>query len=615
MKPDLESTQSSTIDPTDGAPKDRYDSVMQMGESLPVANGYQFLTECNKTEDFRLLASWLLKNYQDIESYLDYWEQVKILSSEHGDKKMFFQTDNMFGRLARDFPYQKIVLEELDTNTDPDKPDRNIFEDIFEKRRTSKHPEIYEAILKGAINSVEGEKETVELVYNLLYTAIDSYDPNTIQYVLNTIFFDNSLPNNNEELNRTLLEAVYSKDEDILKKAIEIEISKCFISPQYFLEKEFNQYRAQSQNLREAVLTEITKKIMSSPNEIERFQNIDDFLFGYLEVPEEDGSLTHKIDDCTKYPADLILRNQGPLLMSSFWLLTGGNKDYFHLVLPGVGTFSTQKEEAGVDLEDIQIEILKYLKTEDRHIEELNKPGKASTIDNLTKPIESDYQKKLLRSVNAQIKENLQTNFKRPLSPRGNEIRITDKELKSLGYSHLIFRNGKNIKGLTHTDTEVTIFLGNYKMRFILDENYSLLEPTTRKPLSKSMPNVNEERELMMETWVLGHLEELLCTEDTEFTEKNYPTSEVKRDFERGYTSRVGHLRRLPKENWKPSAEQIFLAMEENGWDLIKINKNRITNGQNPVTYVRRTEVKEGTNKPPVKFYAHTATEKLNKIF
>lgn len=598
-----------------GAPKSAYDSVALIGNEFPVEQGFEWMMECSDTQNCKYITSKLLENYPLIDSYFDYWSMVEQLASEDGDKEMQDNARNIIERIQRMFTNYSIVLEDLPISPEARNKNINIYEEILYKIAKGKHPEVYTSILRGALNTAEGEKQATKLVYDILNTAVETYEDDIIKYALQLTSYNDYYFYRQDKLRQDILKAQFSSDDETLKKALEIELLKSSLAPIYIPAK----HRSKEVKMNIGFLEDYLKNLLLdediSLKEKIRLKKIMEFMYKYLNS-NEDGYTKFDPDNLEEYPGNLILTNQGSLMISSQWLTVSKIKNDSHIpiVLPGVGAYSPKIEDA--DIDNLPLGMAELISNNNpTTLRELIKAEKASVINYLRKPINNVEQIHKLKDLNKTLKTKLLTDFKRPLSPRGNEIRITDKDLQSFGYSHLQFKRGQDINGLLDTDIRIYVFLGNFRMTFLLDENYSLLDPKTHKTFGESIPNLESLGELVIETWILGHLEELLCKEVDEFTRENLPDSKTRNTFEKGYIARVGHLRRVRRMSFIPNDMQIKLAKEENGWDLIEINNVRRKQRKCPVTYVRKTEVKDDQNRRPIKFYAHSATHKFNQIF
>ncbi len=198
------------------------------------------------------------------------------------------------------------------------------------------------------------------------------------------------------------------------------------------------------------------------------------------------------------------------------------------------------------------------------------------------------------------------------LSPRGDMVEITDPALQELGMQHLLYEmSPDNLR-----DTIVTLRIGNFDYRLLLDEHFTLRE-TNQRHRQLQLPLAGE---FMMHV-ILSHMREILCNSTV-----NEPTTPggAGTGARRAHTVRRPHRRVLPLGH-RPTRAQIELAMGEHGIDLVRMNRDREARREAAqaqdeaaderwVTYVFPKKRIAVAGQDPVRSRAPEATQRLHRL-
>ncbi len=197
------------------------------------------------------------------------------------------------------------------------------------------------------------------------------------------------------------------------------------------------------------------------------------------------------------------------------------------------------------------------------------------------------------------VANRLKIDFRRSISPRGTQCEIGDQSLRGLGYSSITYKfNGK-----TKSEYIVDVAVGNCTIRLLLDKNKKLLDPQSRKDMSRY--GAYNDNTNWFEVMVLAHLAEITCNEAADLN-INYGREKKTKEEEDTLIAftRAGHLRRLGVGE-RAHASQYMLASDEQGWDLVEVNALRRSAKLPEVTYVKVVDkVTQDVRQKPVVYHA-----------
>jgi len=200
---------------------------------------------------------------------------------------------------------------------------------------------------------------------------------------------------------------------------------------------------------------------------------------------------------------------------------------------------------------------------------------------------------------NAAIRDEMIVDKRHSLSPRGDRLIVVGSMLQQLGFESIDYAMTPEQKDVT----TVTLRVGNATFRCLLDREYNFREIGTghNLGLGHSAP--------FLEFVVLSHLHQIHNTEPSRKKIGKGPgLGEPHRT-----AARRAHRRRLP-EGDHPSEDQIFIAIDEYGIDLVRQNAMRLARGETRlITWVR--EVSDGIEyHDPVKTEGTKASERLIEV-
>jgi hypothetical protein len=224
------------------------------------------------------------------------------------------------------------------------------------------------------------------------------------------------------------------------------------------------------------------------------------------------------------------------------------------------------------------------------------------TLSYLVPPqIQEKEQLAALIETNQFLQRDIRNNTRYLLSPRGDLIEITDNILKSLGFQSILYE----MDNRNRRDTIVTVKVGNFEYRILLDEYLSLRETKSRKTLHLPLSAH------FVTNIILSHLREIRCSEKVNDINGGTNGGEGAR---RAFTARRPHLRHLPTGQ-KPTTEQIQRALTTYDIDIIRINREAETRGENrKITFVFEAQNIVIVGQGPVHSRAPEATKKLQEI-
>jgi hypothetical protein len=200
------------------------------------------------------------------------------------------------------------------------------------------------------------------------------------------------------------------------------------------------------------------------------------------------------------------------------------------------------------------------------------------------------------RATNSSYKEALIHDKVHSLSPRGDTVIISNDTLVGLGFESVTFSMHPERKDTTL----VTLRVGNAAFQCYLDREYTMRELGTNRGigLEASAP--------LLENIILGHLHQIHCTENAELTEEvedTGPTQTVE--------YRRAHRRILPVGH-NPQPNQIIVAWDEYGINLVKQNKHRLEAGESQlITWVSQVKPEHVIGRAPVRSRGDIASARL----
>jgi len=452
-----------------------------------------------------------------------------------------------------------------------------------------------ETMLRKMIEKCKNPEEITDFFYNLSLAGLTSSNDNIVKKTLEIFCLKtNIIKKGDKQLSDHLL-ASFDLDDNVLKKAMEIDHATLFVAGIKELRPLLD------------IKSEILDQVRNDENFVGRLNKIAaknperlKILFNLYESQENEYNLV-RVDDVNAFPFTLTSQ-PGPLRefineLIAQELERQSGQPALNLHLPDhSGAIKFQSNE----------DIIPYI------IECLNKPNQEQkittgekhwqTLTHLT-PKFSNEQLKGLTELNRRMADDLKYNTRYLLNPSGDKIIITDPTLINLGFKYVQF----DMDPRNRRDTIITLMAGNFPYSVILDEFIAL---KNNDDLENSL-NLPKNGSFLI-YMILSHLHAIRCHDATEIiTEHKNETSKNGKETLLSRPRRA-HIRRLPKGH-KPTAEQIEWALKEYDIDLIRINKERELRGLELVTFV--SEVKDINYKTPLVSRATAkATEELEKI-
>lgn len=176
---------------------------------------------------------------------------------------------------------------------------------------------------------------------------------------------------------------------------------------------------------------------------------------------------------------------------------------------------------------------------------------------------------------NTTLREEMAVDKRHSLSPRGDRLIVMNSMVKRLGFDSIDYHMDPQQKDIT----TVTLLVGNTTFRCSLDRDYNFRETGTGNNLGLSQTAP------FLEFIILSHLHQIHNTDPSHKKSGNGPG----RTEPRTSPARRAHRRRL-EEGAHPSEEQILIAIEEYGIDLVRQNALRLARGEKRlITWVRES--------------------------
>jgi hypothetical protein len=587
-------------------PENWPDSVLIMGEEgLPVRLGYDFLTLLNqqggfeKSKKAKEFAKEVAGNPDKLVNLIDYYQKGTALALEDGDlqtaagmKKCSLE---IVGFVANQWKESLPDFEE------------EVLGKLLHLAVKDANAHKYQTLITGLTEAETDPARSVNVLYKLCLASLK--DDETAAFVLRMLNYDTAVYRTNSPMERYLLQGLFSGDDNHLVQSMEIDAFINLASPVY-LEPEKIQSGKELKNRslgRPAQANYIKRRMKEDPK---RFAGLASFYSGLK--PQQNGFIVEFDGKKNKdFPYNLLLDQKGRLLRASneLWQSYSPLPGYKLIATPMQGTalHATERENA---IDDIAQMVISHFKDHQPVDERVSSPEEVRTaIEYLCDRVESVTQiGELMKLKNVMI-NRLRYDFRRPLSPRGNEVKIRDPKLVTYGYTKVLFKKDANNPWQINTD----VYIGNHRLPLAFDRDYNLINPQNGQRVDKGRIRADSVGTLLMQCWILGHLEELLCKETDELVANNVSTND-RASFQKGFL-RVGHTRVVKREDFVPNERQRQLATDEQGWDILAINERRENIGLLPLTYVKRVEASEDKEiRPPVRSFALQATDSYRQI-
>ncbi len=457
--------------------------------------------------------------------------------------------------------------------------------------------DIAENFIRQFLRSNKDSKSMIDCVYNLLLIGIKSGNQNIEKLVSQIICndADNIMDADSKQFTLLILGTWIPNDDEVLKKAIDIDAAR-----DYYIYLKYPE-------LKDKYYTGLQQALSKKENMI-AFQNIqkewDPVKLRKLKMLFSKGAkdtTNMTMDDMTSggYPNDIIFKNPSDLrkLVTKLSVQEHNrldpSKTRINVVLPNF--------QGGSNIQNIS-ELIKTALDKD------SKDKTAQTDETYWEslaylhPENIDQEKlELIAKENERLVQEMQTDTRYLLSPRGDLLEISDEDLKNLGFKAIAYEMDPKNK----RDTVVTVKIGNFTFKLLLDEFFTFKQADTKDGLL--LPPDAE----FLKNIILSHLREIRCSEKLNEAGEDKNTQEGGRS---AFYSRRAHRRKLPMGQ-SPSTEQIQRTWEHYNIDIPRLNQEARNKGEEKqVTFVFEVENIAASGIGPVRSKAPEATKRLRAI-
>jgi len=457
-----------------------------------------------------------------------------------------------------------------------------------------------EELLKKGIESCGDRKSLINFLYNLISAAV-MVSPDCMKKVGDALNGMSPILKRDSKQFRNLTLAVLDKDEEVVRKSLEIGQSISIINAIFEIDPGMSDYISESLSNDDEFVEEF-KKLLHE-NEYE-----DDLrrYFGKSAHPSN-GLNVRELKDDRSYPESLLSYSPGFLgvwnneHIAQAASIETGNK-MINVALPGTKAIFELDGNIGAHMKGMIEGADKSKIIED----EL---GWRSLQYLVPKEVLDEEVKISLIEDNERLIDEMRKNPRFLLSPRGDIVLIKDDVLTPLGIQDILFKlNSPNKK-----ETQVIVNVCGMQFSVLLDDRCRFkFKEFFRSMSGRKMLVANES--LFIENVILSHLHAIKCSEKVYeiATEKN---GEVEIEKARkAFTSRRAH-RRILTEGHKPTHKQIENIFSKYEIDIIRMNLERKAGGEaREVTYVSEVENIAIGGKDPIKSIAPDATKALRDI-
>ncbi|KKU48363.1 hypothetical protein A3E96_02505 [Candidatus Uhrbacteria bacterium RIFCSPHIGHO2_12_FULL_46_13] len=560
-----------------GAPEAAYESVLvAREEELPldlmstVGSDLDRFLATTRAEDQRAVQrerfQELLRNPTMLENYFD---MARILEERWQERR---------GDLAR---YQAVFLDNMD-RTDfyshevakqhKDAPTytpktlgawlrlcvkSNVFRSAAEK------------IMRGLYTANTRDPESaVDFIYAFTEAILEADDQETFMQGLRQLCGDTDVFPSGSLGEKNMLRASVTTDNDPLLErfmavdAVMSEFGRRYLPDAYTAMQARNKKLAGDPKKKDGFLvTTVERGLKKDPGKLRS-------LIGLYERPEGLNEISAK--DFKRWP--FTLTTGGGRVRTLFnERIAAENERFVSLSLPNTGKILYRDHPSEV-LREIISRDLRQSPVAGEEV--LSVPEQLTSLYYLAPDLDRD-QVRLLVDANDVLRHELFEQRVHSVSPRGDKMLVVDPELQALGVRSIVFALGD-----PRTRITVTVEAFNYYFVFALNEDTDFEVVGARQPLPGSF-----ERRAFLEHMVLSHLKELQCTDRVVAgVSVNAHSGNLERQQE--FTDRRGHLRKLPPGQGY-SETQRRLALDEQGWDIVRINAElSLTKTQGMKTYV-----------------------------
>lgn len=574
--PSIEPTIIPQEPPLDGPPKSNQDSafyhpgINYLAEQI---KKYEIANSAQKNNVANSIANHLLNNPAAWENFNDGIaiiqtedELVKDIPNEHLSAPSI-SADNLAElkkRVDKNLDHQKF-------NPWPPEP-KTLEKWLSLYSESALHAKESQRILRIMVDKCRDPKDVIDLFYNLSLAGITSSNEQIVSQTLKILTFNSPILSAEDRQALDYILAEFDLDDDVLKKAMEVDHTVLFIATVTGQRELINHKESQIKSFANnpAFLERLKKIIQANP---ERFRAINEMY----QSPEGELGLS-RVKDPNKFPFSLAGK-PGPLrqwcnerIAREVESREGGPA--VNLALPLYEGTVAFKDHA-----EIAKYIASHLNQPNPDQQSLSEPKFWQTLTYL-KPELNDTQQKQLAQLNRNLTDGLKYNAQYFLNPSGDQIKITDPLLTELGFKQIKFKMDPR----NRRDTEAELMIGSFPYKIVIDEFTALRNIETLDSLL--LPKAGD----FLKHIILSHLHAIRCGAEVIGEAGAESAVHSGGDANQSATAlarpRRAHRRQLPKGH-KPTPEQIELAMREYDVDLIRENAERAARGLGPVTFVK----------------------------
>lgn len=494
---------------------------------------------------------------------------------------------------------EKIIdgIKKINFRETPSLPDKAIEKWLSYYAEETVFKDIAENFLKQFIRSNKDPKSTVECLYNLLLIGIKSGNQK-IEKLVSEIVCNgagNILDSDSKQFAMMTLATWVPNDDENLKKSMDLDMARDYYVYVKYPELKSQYYGGLNQSFnKKENLVEFQK--MCAQWDQAKLKKLTHLLDN---GSKDKSAMTMEDMTADEYPNNVIFKNPSELrkLVTKLFVQernrSNPDEQRIDIVLPNF--------QGGIDNHEAASGIKNVLMRENKKPEIETDEAYWESLSHLH-PENIDHEKlELIAQENQRLTQEIQTDTRYLLSPRGDLLEVADDDLKNLGFETMLYEMDPQNK----RDTVVTVKIGNFSFRLLLDEFFTFKQADTKNGLL--LPPDGE----FLKNIILSHLREIRCSEKLkEVGEDKTPEAGGKSAF----YSRRAHRRKLPTGQ-TPSAEQIQRTWEHYHIDIPRINQETKAHGEEKqITFVFEVKNIAASGLGPVRSQAPDATKKLRQI-
>lgn len=574
----------------EGAPASAAESVfLSVPELAASAHAALTLRELNRAGRDRLTERYVRLAATDPNTLIDFFDSLRTLEESGVYPHAAELRQTVESALAR------MVVKEL--------PSAAVMEQwLTLYTESAVYKPLAEKILHRFVERCKTPKDIVQLMYRLAEGGFRSSNVDIIKQTLHVIGFETPVFDPTSPQAAHYMLAMFDRDDAILKDAMEIDGAFFYIAHCYEPELLQRIDAAQDTVNRQPGFEEALLKIASADRE--RFEKL---MHHYSRTTQ--GGRVASIEGTARasdFPLNLMVGNIGPLrsILNEFMAMRMLEET------PGQLTANLNLPEysgvRGADsipgLGDTVHEFALRPRTETLLMDQ------ASHIRTLAYLVPHEMRAftewDRFADANAELRREMTENSPYLLSPRGDQVEITDALLRERGYHDITFQMDPRNK----RQTVVTLTVGNNcQFRLLLDEHFAVREVQSMRGIHLPPHGA------FLEHVILSHLREIRCSERVNET-GNSGAPANPGESRRAFTSRRAHRRILPVGQ-SPTSAQIARILGEYDVDLVRMNRERAAAGEaRKVTYVYEVESVAVAGARPVRSQTPDATRRLRNI-